>query len=88
MRKSEEVHLKFASLEQQNTFILENISRVEEESARFAEELRELDQHKGNASEEIRVKEEQITELRQTIEDSKELFAESGRDQGPEYKTG
>ena len=76
MRKSEEVHLKFASLEQQNTFILENISRVEEESARFAEELRELDQHKGNASEEIRVKEEQITELRQTIEDSKELFAE------------
>lgn len=76
MRQSEEVHLKFASLEQQNTFILENMNRVEEEIAKFAEELKELDQNKGNASEEIREKEDQIEELRQTIEDSKELFTE------------
>ena len=76
MRQSEEIHLKFASLEQQNAFILENISRVEEETVKFAEELKELDQHKGNASEEIREKEDQITELHQTIEDSKELFVE------------
>lgn len=76
MKRSEEVHLSFASLEQQNTFILENISRVEEETARFAEELKELDTQKGNASGEIAEKEEQIEELRKTISDSTELFAE------------
>ena len=76
LKRSEEVHLSFASLEQQNTFILGNISRVEEETARFEAELKELEQQKGNASGEIAEKEVQIEELRQTITDSTELFAE------------
>ena len=76
LKHSEDVHLSYASLEQQNTFILENISRIEEENARFEEELKELDLNKGNASEEIREKENKIQELRDTIENSKELFAE------------
>lgn len=76
MRHSEEVHLSFAALEQQNTFIRENISRIEEENAKFEDELKELDANKGNASEEIREKEKQIADLKTTIENSKELFAE------------
>ena len=76
LKNSEEVHLALAALEQQNTFILENISRIREEMDKFEAELRELDINRGNASEEIRQKEDKISELRQTIEDSKELFDE------------
>ena len=76
LKHSEEVHLSYASLEQQNTFISENLSRVEEETARFESELKELDMQKGNASGEIAEKEEQIGDLRKTIADSTELFAE------------
>lgn len=76
MKQSEEVHLALAALEQQNDFIVENISRVEEEIEKFQAELQELDSNKDNASEEIREKEEQIQELRKTIEDSGELFEE------------
>lgn len=76
LKHSEEVHLSFAGLEQQNAFILENIARVKEEMDRFWSELKELDQQKGNASGEIEEKEQQIEELRNTILDSTELFAE------------
>ena len=43
---------------------------------KFEEELAQLDAGKGNASQEIREKEEKIDELKKTIEDSKELFEE------------
>ncbi|HIZ12887.1 MAG TPA: chromosome segregation protein SMC, partial [Candidatus Mediterraneibacter stercorigallinarum] len=76
LKQSEEVHLALAALEQQNVFILENISRIEEEIGKFEAELRELDSNKDHASEEIREKEEKIQELKETIEDSKELFDE------------
>ena len=76
LKNSEDLHLSLAALEQQNTFIMENISRIDEETERFEAELRELDVNRGNASEEIREKEEKITELRKTIEDSRELFGE------------
>ena len=76
LKHSEEVHLSFASLEQQNVFILENISRIEEETAKFEEELKEVDISKGNASGEIQEKEEKIRELTETIENSGELFTE------------
>ena len=76
LKASEEVHLAYASLEQQNTFILENITRIAEETTRFETELKELDLQKGNASGEIAEKEEQIEDLRKTITDSTELFAE------------
>ena len=76
LKHSEEVHLSFASLEQQNVFILENIARIEEETERFLAELKALDQQKGNASGEIAEKEQAIEELRNTISDSTELFAE------------
>lgn len=76
LKNSEELHLSLAALEQQNTFILENISRIDEETEKFEDELKELDENRGNASEEIREKEEKITELRKTIDDSKELFGE------------
>lgn len=76
LRHSEEVHLAYASLEQQNAFILENITRIQEETEKFETELKELDINKGNASEEIQEKEDKIQDLRETIENSKELFEE------------
>ena len=76
MKHSEEVHLSYASLEQQNTFILENISRIEEETAKFQEELKAVDTNKGNAAKEIQEKEQEIQNLRTTIENSGELFEE------------
>lgn len=76
MKHSEKVHLSYASLEQQNTFILENITRVTEEITRFETELKELDLQKGNASGEIAEKEAEIEDLRKTITDSTTLFAE------------
>ena len=80
MKQSEEVHLSLAALEQQNVFILENISRIEEEMGKFEAELRELDSNKDHASQEIKEKEEKIQELKDTIEDSKELFDEIGKE--------
>lgn len=76
LRDSEEVHLTLAALEQQKMFILENIGRIDEEIARFEEELEELDTNKSNASGEIEEKESKIGQLRKTIEDSKGLFEE------------
>lgn len=76
IKHSEDVHLSRAGLEQQHTFILENLTRIEEELDRFREEMTQLDANKGEASEEIKEKERQISEIRGTIENSKELFAE------------
>ena len=76
MKQSEEVHLSLASLEQQNSFIQENIIRIEEETAKFEQELSELDRNKGTVSDEIKEKEEKIRELKETIDNSSELFEE------------
>lgn len=76
LKHSEAVHLSYASLEQQDLFLLENLARIEEEIEKFEQELKELDLQKGNASGEISEKEKAIAELRQTISDSTELFAE------------
>ena len=75
-RISEEVHLSLASLEQKNTFIVENKTRIEEEITKFEEEQAALESNKDDASQEIKDKEEQIKEIRQTIENSSELFEE------------
>lgn len=80
MKESEEVHLSLAALEQQAAFIMENVRRIADEIEKFESEYKELDANKDSASEEIREKEEKISELRQTIEDSKELFEEIGRE--------
>ena len=76
MKQSEEGHLALASLEQQNVFIQENISRIDEEIEQFQAELSEMESGKDNASVEIQEKEAKIAELRKTIEDSKELYEE------------
>ena len=76
LQLSEKVHLALAGLEQQNAFIDENIARISEETEKFEAELKELGRNKDNASEEIREKEEKIEGLRQTIEDSRDLYSE------------
>ena len=76
LQEVEAAHLSYASYEQKLAFMVENEDRIKEEVEKYKEELSGLDASKGDASEEIRKKEEQITEIRQTIENSKELFAE------------
>ncbi len=76
VRRTEEIHLEFASLEQKFTFVDENVNRIREEIGKFQEELEELEKNKGGTSREIEEKENQIGELRTTIENSKDLFEE------------
>lgn len=76
VRRTEEIHLEFASLEQKFTFVDENANRIREEIGKFQEELKELEKNKGGTSREIEEKENQIAELRETIENSKDLFGE------------
>ena len=67
VRRTEEIHLEFASLEQKFTFVDENVNRIREEIGKFQEELKELEKNKGGTSREIEEKENQIAELRETI---------------------
>ncbi len=76
LQESEKVHLTYATFEQKQLFLIENEERIKDEIAKYCEEQALLDANKGNAAEEIKNKEEQIENLRQTIIDSKELFEE------------
>lgn len=76
LKKTEEIHLAYASLEQKFAFVSENVDRIQEEVEKFRSELEELEESKGGTSKEIEDKEAQIMDLRQTIENSKELFIE------------
>ena len=57
-------------------FIRENTARIEEELVKFKEEQESLVNNQDHASQEIREKEKKIQDIRLTIEDSKDLFAE------------
>ena len=76
MQETEQVHLSYASFEQKLQFMVENENRILDEIHKFKEELSALDASKGDASEEIKAKEDEIANIHQTIADSKELFAE------------
>ena len=73
---AEEMHLVCAGLEQKYDFVLENVTRIQAEMEKFQEELKELEENNGGTSREIQEKEEKIQDLRQTIENSGELFQE------------
>ena len=75
-RKSEQIHLEYAGLEQKYTFITENIIRIREEMDKFRAELGELTKNKGGNSQEIAEKEKKIQELKTTIDNSGDLFDE------------
>ena len=76
LRAAEEAHLEYAALEQKNAFIRENIRRIDEEIQKFEIELGEIDFNKGNSQEEVKRREDEISKIRETIENSKELFEE------------
>lgn len=76
LKRTEEIHLASASQEQKYTFVIENVNRIQEEIEKFQLELNELEVSKGGTSKEIEEKEKQIADLRQTIENSNELFEE------------
>ncbi|MEE1085938.1 MAG: chromosome segregation protein SMC [Schaedlerella sp.] len=70
LKRSEEVHLSYASLEQQNNFIQENIFRIEEENVKFQEELKALLLSKETIADDIIEKEAQIKSYQKSIGDS------------------
>ena len=76
LHETERVHLSYATYAQKQQFLLENEERIREEIAKFQEEQAQLDASKGDATEEIKKKEEEISDIRNTIENSKELFTE------------
>jgi len=76
LSKSEEAHLAFAGLEQKHEFMIQNIGRIWEEIEKFKDELKGIDDRKGEASEEITAKENQIEELHNTIVNSQDVFEE------------
>ena len=75
-KHSEEVHLLLAGFRQQDAFIKENISRIEEEIRHLQEEADGLNQNQGNTTQEIRQREAQIENLKQAIAESAEVFSE------------
>ena len=77
--EAEKVPLAYASLEQKYQFLLENEQRIQDEIEKFNEELSTLLVSKGDASEEMQKRENQIEEIRLTIENSKDLFEEDAK---------
>ncbi len=75
-KRSEKAHLASAAKEQKVLFVMENIERIHEEIQKYQEELQTLSMNKGGMTKEIEEKETQIRELRQTIDNSGELFEE------------
>ena len=57
-------------------FITENISRIHDEMGKLQIEMEEISRNKGGTSKEIEEKEYKIQELKNTIENSGELFEE------------
>ncbi len=76
LKRTQEVHLAFASLEQQELFVKENISRILEETQKFRAELLKINENKGNTIAEIDEKKEEIKNLQDTINDSTSLFTD------------
>jgi chromosome segregation protein len=76
LKRTEELHLSLAALEQKYTFTRENMNRITEEISKFKSELGELAIGKGSASRDIEDKEAQIQELQMTIENSGDVFTE------------
>lgn len=75
---AEDLHLESASLLQKTDFYKENIQRINNEIHTLKEEEKELAGSKGDVSEEIQKKQAEIDNLKQTIEDSAEIFEELG----------
>ena len=75
-KEVEKNHLICAGLKQKLDFTSENVNRIQEEIAKFKDELEQLTVNKGGTSLEIQEKEAQISDLKQAIIDSKELFIE------------
>lgn len=76
LQETEKMHLSYAALEQKQQFMKENETRINEEIAKYKDELTHLDISKENAAEEIKNKEAQILDIQRTIDNSKELFEE------------
>ena len=73
-RQAENIHLEYASIEQEKSFNRENIDRITEEVNRYQSDLTQLRENQKGAGEETLEKEAKIAELFQTIENSGTLF--------------
>lgn len=76
LQHNETMHLSIASTEQSYNFTKENFQRIELELHKLQVELEDLNNNKGSANQEIQDKLDEITDIRNTIKDSEELFVE------------
>ncbi|MDD6571914.1 MAG: chromosome segregation protein SMC [Thermoflexaceae bacterium] len=75
-KHTEEMHLTYSTLLQKDTFVLENIRRVDEEISRLTDEMQELKNRIGSSKEEIEARKKDIGTLRLNIEDCVKLIQE------------
>lgn len=75
-KNNEEIRLSYSSFKQKMHFIEENISRIQEECVKLEGELDLLNASKGSNEGEIAQKQSQIDDLKETINESKDLVEE------------
>ncbi len=80
LKKTEEIQVQRAALEQKEEFASSNLTRILDEREKFQEELEELQENQGGASKDIQDKEKEIEDLRLTIDNSGELMEEIQRE--------
>ncbi len=69
IKQAEAVHLVYSTLSQKDSFVLENIGRVDEEIAALNQELDELRARIGTSKDEVDGKKKDIEILKQNIDD-------------------
>lgn len=67
-RSQEQAHLELASLEQEASFMAQNLERIRSEAEGFAKEKENLETGMGDAAGQIREKTSQILEIEKTIQ--------------------
>lgn len=76
MHENENVHLRAAGAKQSHDFMNQEFDRIDSELKKFEEELINIRMNKGNASQEVQDKLEEIREIQVSIEEAKELLEE------------
>ncbi|MGN0515229.1 MAG: chromosome segregation protein SMC [Lachnospiraceae bacterium] len=75
-KETEAIHLIYANLHQKDSFVVENINRVDDEISRLLDEIKELEGRIGDSCTEVEAKKIDIEILRLNIEDAVRFIGE------------
>ena len=75
-KETEAIHLIYANLHQKDSFVVENINRVDDEISRLLDEIKELEGRIGDSCTEVEAKKKDIEILRLNIEDAVRFIGE------------